>query len=152
MRRLLFLSLFLVASPALAQAPGITVPADTLIAARQSNFLLSEGTFMGMKNAIADKEDVTVWADAAGFLANWAGTLPSLFPPGTEKGHDTKALAAVWTDRAGFEKAATRYGDAAKKLQAAAKSGDKAAFAAAFKETGKACGACHKKFRQKDED
>ena len=146
------LTTLIAVAPALASAQTIPVSPDTIIAARQTNFLLSAGTFTGMKNAVDDHESVKKWADFAGGLAEWAGVIPTLFPPGTEKGHDTKALAAIWSDRAGFEKAAANYADAAKTLQAAAKADDKDAFAAAFKQTGKACGACHKKFRQKEED
>jgi len=55
----------------------------------------------------------------------------------------------VWTDMAGFQ-AASKAADAAyDKLAAAAGSGDQAALAAAFADTGKACGACHDKFRAK---
>jgi cytochrome c556 len=141
-----------IAAPAWAQSPPatISVKPEVLIAARQSAYAMSSGTFAGMKDAIKDGEDVKPWADAAADMAEWAGVIPSLFPPGTEKGNDTKAKPAVWSDRAGFIKAAGVYQDAAKKLAAAAKANDKAAFAAAFKETGKACGACHKAYREKE--
>jgi cytochrome c556 len=141
-----------IAAPAWAQSPPatISVKPEVLIAARQSAYAMSSGTFAGMKDAIKDGEDVKPWADAAADMAEWAGVIPSLFPPGTEKGNDTKAKPAVWSDRAGFVKAAGVYEDAAKKLAAAAKANDKAAFAAAFKETGKACGACHKAYREKE--
>jgi cytochrome c556 len=138
----------LAASPALADP--ITVPSDLIISARQTSFFLSAGVFGGFKGAIASGADVKPLADGAGALAEWAGLLPSLFPPGTDKGHDTKALPKIWTDTAGFQKAADNYATAAKSLEAAAKAGDKAAFAAAFKQTGKACGACHKAYREKE--
>ena len=71
-----------------------------------------------------------------------------MFPAGSDKG-DTKALPAVWTDWAGFE-AASKNADAAfDKLTVAAGSGDMAQLTAAFTDTGKACGACHEKFRAK---
>ncbi len=141
-----------VAAPAWAQSPpaSIAVKPDVLIAARQSAYAMSAGTFVGMKNAIKDGEDLKPWAQAAADMAEWAEVIPSLFPPGTETGHDTKAKSAVWSDQAGFAKAAGVYADAAKKLAAAAKADDKAAFAAAFKDTAKACGACHKAYREKE--
>lgn len=140
----------ILAPAAYAQSGTVSVKPETLIAARQSAFALSAGTFQGMKEAIKDQEPVRPWADLANELADWAALIPDMFPAGTEKGHDTHALAAVWSDRAGFEKAARTYHDAALKLAAAAKEDDKSAFAAAFKETGKACGACHKTYRQKE--
>jgi cytochrome c556 len=141
-----------IAAPAWAQNPPATIAIkpDVLIAARQSAYAMSAGTFGGMKNAIKDGEDVKPWADAADEMADWAGVIPSLFPPGTEKGHDTKAKPAVFSDPAGFAKAAGVYADAAKKLALAAKANDKAAFAVAFKQTAKACGACHKAYREKE--
>ena len=70
------------------------------------------------------------------------------FVDGSDKG-DTKALPAIWTDRAGFQ-AASKASDAAyDKLAVAAGSGNLEALTAAFAETGKTCGACHDKFRAK---
>jgi cytochrome c556 len=59
-------------------------------------------------------------------------------------------LPTVWSDRAGFEKAAADYASAADAMAAAAKAGDKDAFTAAFEQTGAACGACHKVYREPD--
>ena len=70
-----------------------------------------------------------------------------MFPAGSDK--DTKALPTVWSDSAGFL-AASKAADAAyDKLATAAGSGDMAALTAAFGDTGKACGACHDKYRAK---
>mgnify|MGYP006184679683 FL=1 len=70
------------------------------------------------------------------------------FPAGSDKG-DTKALPAIWTDMAGFQAASKASDMAYDKLAVAAGSGDQAALAAAFADTGKTCGACHDKFRAK---
>ncbi len=151
--RLLPVALFLaIAAPAWAQSPpaAIAIKPDVLIAARQSAYAMSAGTFAGMHNTVKNGEEVKQWSDAADEMADWASVIPSLFPPGTEKGHDTKAKPAVFSDPAGFAKAAGVYADAAKKLAVAAKANDKAAFAIAFKETAKACGACHKAYREKE--
>ena len=54
-----------------------------------------------------------------------------------------------WSDWAGFQ-AASKNADAAyDKLAVAAGSGDLAAVTAAFGDAGKACGACHTKYRAK---
>ncbi len=70
-----------------------------------------------------------------------------LFPPGSDQG-DTKALPAVWTDRAGFEQANANIVTRLRALRAAADAGDAAAFATAFQQTGAACGSCHRTYRQ----
>jgi cytochrome c556 len=150
MKRLLAAITLLLATPALAGP--VSLPSDTIIASRQTTLFLSGVVFGGLKQVVTSGADVKPFADNAAAIAEWAGILTTMFPPGTEKGHDTKALPAIWTDRAGFEKDAANYETAAKALAAAAKADDKAAFAVAFKQTGKACGACHKAYRQKDED
>jgi cytochrome c556 len=156
MKRLLVAFAVLAATPILSATPGladpVTVPSDTIIGARQTTFLLSSFVFLGIKAAVTSGADPKHYADSAGALVEWAGIIPTLFPPGTEKGHDSKALSKIWTDTAGFEKAAANYAEAAKTLQAAAKAGDAKAFAAAFKQTGKACGACHKAYRAKEDE
>ena len=104
-----------------------------------------------MKRAVAAKVDVKPYADNATAIANWMRQFPALFPPGSEKGHDTKALPAIWSDRAGFEKAGANLVAAADKLSEVAKTGDKAAFAEQFEAMGKACGACHRNYRARSE-
>ena len=153
MRLLIAASLVATASAAAwGQTPpaSIAIKPELLIQARQSAYALSAGTFQGMEATVKGGGDVKPWAHAAGEMAEWAEAIPTMFPPGTEKGGDTKALPKVWSDTAGFAKAAGAYADAAKTLQTAAKANDKAAFAVAFKTTAKACGACHKAYRQKD--
>jgi len=70
-----------------------------------------------------------------------------LFPAGSDK--DSKALPTVWSDMPGFLAASKNVDAAYDKLAVAAGSGDLAAVTAAFGDTGKACGACHDKFRAK---
>ncbi len=72
--------------------------------------------------------------------------LPARFPAGSGTG-DTRALPAIWSDRAGFETANTNMVTQLRALQAAATAGDQAALAAAFQQTGATCGACHRPYR-----
>jgi cytochrome c556 len=131
---------------AAAQSPGFDP-----ITTRQNGQDLVGALTGDMKRAVAAKEDVKPYADGAQAISRWALQFPTLFPPGTEKGHDTKALPAIWSDRAGFEKAAATLSDAAGKLSAAAKTNDKAAFADQFDTMTKACAACHRNYRAKSE-
>ncbi len=86
-------------------------------------------------------------------IAAAAAALPSWFPAGSgpETKAKTRALAVVWTDGAEFGADAQHFREAADKLNAAANSGDMASVGPAFLATGHACGACHDKFRAKEE-
>jgi cytochrome c556 len=70
------------------------------------------------------------------------------FGPGTDVGQH-KAKPEVWTDAAKFQDTAKKMQEQVGKLSVAAKSGDAAAFKAAFGEAGKSCKACHDDFRKK---
>ena len=132
-----------------AQGTGPLTP-DQIIAARQSGQALMGASFTDMKYAIDTKAtDVKRFKAAADAMVRWMGVFPALFPPGTEQGHDTKALPAIWSDRPGFEKDARDMVAAAQKLAQTADANDPAAFAGAFQDTGKACGACHRAYRAK---
>jgi len=130
-----------------ADSQSVPIKTDDVIAARQAGFSLLGAQFGLMKSAVAADADVKPFADSAKSAGLWARSIPSLFPKGTEQGHDTQAKPEIWSDSAGFEKAAQNMADAAAKLAQAAESGDKASFAAQFKETGKACGECHRAYR-----
>jgi cytochrome c556 len=123
--------------------------ADQLIAARQAGFKLQGAAFGGMKGVIDAKGDVKTQAFAAGAIAAWARALPGLFPAGSDGG-TTKALPTVWSDRAGFEKAAATLTTEAGKLADLAKAGDQAGFATQWGVVRNACSACHDKYRVAD--
>jgi len=56
----------------------------------------------------------------------------------------------VWSDRAGFEKAAATLATEAAELANIAKAGDQAGFAAQWGVVRNACSACHDKYRVAD--
>jgi cytochrome c556 len=120
-----------------------------LIAARQAAFALNGGDFGYIRSVVGAKGDVKQLEAPAKAIAKWAAVIPTMFPAGTEKGGDTKALPEIWSDSAGFQKAAMALGTAATTLAVAAKAGDADAVAAATKTLGDACGACHKAYRAK---
>ena len=93
--------------------------------------------------------DVKPYATGAEAMVKWAMQYTALYPDGTQTGHDTKAKPEIWSDRAGFEKADAAFVSAAEKLAEAAKSGDKAAFAAAFTTTTQSCGGCHRNYKER---
>ena len=155
MRRTSLLALALVAIPltaSWAQTPPPTpagLTPEQIVAARQSGYFLSGGSFAAMKVAAESGADVKQLVFPARTLARWARTLPSLFPAGTNL-PTSKALPAVWSDRAGFEARATAYAEAAARLAEAAQSGDRAAFLARWTETRATCSGCHDTYRRSD--
>lgn len=119
------------------------------IAVRQAGFSMQGADFAFIRSVVAAKGDVKPLEVPAKAIAKWAAVIPTLFPKGSESGHDTKALPEVWSDPAGFQKIALAIGDAATKLAEAAKAGDADAVAADTKLLGEQCGACHKGYRAK---
>lgn len=128
-------------------APAVPLPADTIIAARQAGYDLQAGVATGMKTVIDAGGDVKGLVDGAKGLSSWGHVIPSMFPDGTQAGHNTKARPEIWSDRAGFEKAAEKFWIEADKLTTLADAGDKAGFAAQYTVTTQACGACHRAYR-----
>ena len=137
------------ASVLTAAAATRRADADQLIAARQAGFKLQGAAFGGMKGVIDAKGDVKTQAFAAGAIAAWARALPGLFPAGSDGG-TTKALPTVWSDRAGFEKAAATLATEAAKFADLAKAGDQPGFATQWGVVRNACSACHDKYRVAD--
>ncbi len=118
------------------------------IETRKAGQDLLAGDFGGIKAVIVANGDVKTLEGPAKAIQRWALVFPTLFPAGSDKG-DTKAAPAIWSDPAGFQKAAVALSNAGATLAAAAKAGDATAVAAAFKGVGEACGACHKDYRLK---
>lgn len=119
-----------------------------VIKQRQDNRKAAGAEMRAIKGVIDSKGDTKAIVTHAAKLKELEAAFEKMFPAGSDKG-DTKALPTVWSDMAGFQ-AASKAADAAyDKLAVAAGSGDMAAVAAAFGDTGKACGACHTKYRVK---
>jgi cytochrome c556 len=142
MTRKLVLAFLTLALAGTAHAAGPD-PIET----RQAGQDLMAADFAGIRAVIAAKGDVKTLQKPAEALARWMKQFPSQFPPGSDTGHDTKALPAVWSDSAGFQKAADNFVDAANKLAELAKAGDADGMASQVKVVGDACGACHKTYR-----
>lgn len=70
----------------------------------------------------------------------------TLFPKGSETGGETAAKPDIWTNKSEFDAIAKQLEEATAKAAAAAPSGlDN--FKTAMADVGKACKACHEKFR-----
>jgi cytochrome c556 len=138
----------MLATGAMVGGATIALAQADVIKQRQENRKATAAEMRAIKAIIDNKGDVkSVQANAAK-LEELELAFVKLFPAGSDKG-DTKALPTVWSDMAGFQ-AASKAADAAyTQFATAAGSGDLAQLTAAFGATGKACGACHEKFRAK---
>ena len=130
-----------------SHAQTVTLAPDQVIAARQGGMALTSGNVAAMKAANEAKADVKPLAGGARALAQWGRAYPGLFPDGTQTGHDTKAKPEIWSDRAGFEKAASNFVEAAEKLAQLADANDKAGFASQYTVLTQSCGGCHRTYR-----
>jgi cytochrome c556 len=136
------------AAGAMVGGATIALAQADVIKQRQDNRKETAATMRAIKGVIDAKVDAKTVVPMAAKLKTLEMAFEKMFPAGSDKG-DTKALPTVWSDMPGFM-AASKGADAAyDKLAVAAGSGDLAAVTAAFGETGKACGACHDKFRAK---
>jgi cytochrome c556 len=136
------------AAGAMVGGATIALAQADVIKQRQDNRKETAATMRAIKGVIDAKGDVKTVVPQAAKLKELEIAFVKLFPAGSDKG-DTKALPTVWSDSAGFMAASKNVDGAYDKLAVAAGSGDLAAVTAAFGDTGKACGACHEKFRAK---
>lgn len=86
----------------------------------------------------------------AAAIAQLAPQVGNWFPAGSgpQDGIRTDAKAEAWTQRAEMMAIAAKFAQSVPALEAAAKSGDVAALAAAVRTTGGTCKSCHDQFRK----
>lgn len=140
-----FLSTLLVSSMALAGSDAIEsrqqLMEDTRDAAKVIGGMLKKNQPFDAEAAMASFK---VWQKTA----NEAG---ELFPEGSETGHDTEARETIWSDRDGFNKEMSNFGN---QVDAAISAGPDSleALSAAAGPVFKACKACHEGYRVEKED
>jgi cytochrome c556 len=136
------------AAVAMVGGATIALAQDDVIKARQDDRKQAAAAMRAIKGIIDAKGPTAGAVEQAAKLKQLQVAFEKMFPAGSDKG-DTKALPTVWSDWAGFQAAGKAADAAYDKLSVAAGSGDMAALTAAFADAGKACGACHEKFRAK---
>jgi len=129
-----------------APKPEAVLSAEDTVAARQASFMLSGAAMGAIKAAVEAKADPKSMQFTARALNRWAKQLPAMFPEGTAL-EGSGAKPEVWSDRAAFEAAAAEYVAATDGLVSASASGDYAIFAERWAAVGRACKACHDRFR-----
>lgn len=132
--------LLLPASPALAE--------DT---PQEQRHELMEGVGDGAKTIGGMLEGERAFDAAAAMeaLQTWdhaAGVFGDMFPAGTDTGHDTRALPAIWDDRAGFDASLQEWAEAVDAAIAADPQTLEELQAAAGP-VFKKCKACHEDYR-----
>ena len=137
-----------IAVGAMAGGATIALAQADVIKARQDNRKATAAEMRAIKGIIDAKGDAKEAGPHAAKLKDLEMAFVKMFPAGSDKG-DTKALPTVWSDMAGFEAASNAADMAYDGLAKAAASGDLAQLTTAFGDTGKACGACHTKYREK---
>jgi cytochrome c556 len=149
MSRLLLAIAILAVGSVRAAAPCDTpvAAADEWIATRQAGMAFQASLIADIVRAIGTEAEIAPFAGVGEAIAAWSMALPDLFPVGTERGHGTRALPAVWSDRAGFEQAAASLTQAALTMAKAAGAGDRPAFIKAAGATSLACARCHFTYR-----
>src|SRR5580698_4705932 len=138
-----------IAAGAMVSAATVAFAQADVIKARQDNRKATGPLMKGIKDAIDAKGDAKVVAANAAKLKELELAFDKMFPAGSDQGAKTAALPTVWSDMAGFQKASADANAAYDKLAMAAGSGDFAAMETARVDVGKACGACHTKYRAK---
>ena len=114
---------------------------EELVEARQGAMKEDGGLLRGA--AALTGADAVAAADT--LIRNYTN-LPHMFPEGSIVG-DSKALPAIWENKAGFDAIFAKGLQGASDMKAAAEAGDAAAYAAALQVIGGTCGECHQKFR-----
>lgn len=129
--------------PAAAAAPS----AAELVAARKTMMHMAATLlFQSVMPAVKNGTDVKAQQHAAEGLAHFGHSLPGLFPPGSAT-PESRALPAIWANKADFDAKSHAFGAAADRLAELAAAGDSAGFAAQARVVGQGCGACHTPYR-----
>lgn len=120
-------------------------PTGDAVGIRKAVMRLHGGTLAGLNAVVQAKADPKGFVNAAAALNASSAQLVGLFPAGSTA--NSRALPVIWSDAAGFAKAATEFGAAAEQVRVAAAAGDATAFAAAVKVVSDNCTSCHQTFR-----
>lgn len=136
------------AAAAAVLVAGTALAQGDVIAERRAGLKRMGEHMQAMKAVVDNRGDVRPLAATVDDMIAWYRTMPGRFPPGSDKG-DTRALPALWNERANFETINNNMVNQLQALRTAAASGDSAAFATAYGQTGQTCGTCHRPYRQR---
>lgn len=130
---------------------------EDMIKARQSGYTFMAWNMGKIKAQVVDgsvpfnKDQVLAAANVVAAVAN--SGMGALYAPGTDKGmgwKETRLKPAFFTEQDEVRKIAMNFIQQANTLQQVAATGDQGAIKAQFGEMGKACKACHDKYRTEE--
>jgi cytochrome c556 len=93
--------------------------------------------------------DVKAAGHAADGLDLFGHSIAGLFPEGSA-GPNSRALPAIWANKADFDARANAFGDSAARLKQLADAGDTAGFAAQAPIVARGCNGCHSLYRAEE--
>ena len=150
MKRLLLASLLVACSSLLAGAVFAQAKPEDAIKYRQGVYRVIGWNFGPMAAMVKGDRpyDAAAFARHAEIVAFMSELPLEGFIPGSDSG-ETKAKPEIWLDMDDFKAKLEKMQAEVAKLAEVAKSGDFNAAKAQLGETGKACKACHDKYRNK---
>jgi cytochrome c556 len=151
-KRLLLAGLAFALGAGITQTALAQVKPDTLVKQRQAVMTL-QGKYFGPLAGMAQGK-IPYNADTVAMNAAFLDALSRMpwdgFAPASKDATaKTAALPAVWSEGDKFKTAQDNFQNAVQALVKVSRGGDEAAQKAAIGGVGKACGACHQDFREK---
>ena len=116
-----------------------------VIAERRAGLKRMGEHMQAMKAVVDSRGNVQPLAATVDDMIAWYRSMPGRFPDGSDRG-DTRALPAIWAEKANFETVNNNMVNQLQALRTVAASGDAGAFAAAYGQTGQTCGTCHRPY------
>jgi cytochrome c556 len=151
MKKTLVLAAVAVAMSSAAGIAAAQVKPDVLVKQRQSAMTLVAkywGPIAGMASGKVSPYNADVVSRNATYLENLAQMPWDGFHENT-KGEKSRALPAIWQQKAKFDELAQRLQSETAKLGEVARKKDEAGVKQQYAAVGKVCGACHEGFREK---
>jgi cytochrome c556 len=151
MKKTLVLAAVAVAMSSVAGIAAAQVKPDVLVKQRQSAMTLVAkywGPIAGMASGKVSPYNADVVSRNATYLENLAQMPWDGFHENT-KGEKSRALPAIWQQKAKFDELAQRLQSETAKLGEVARKKDEAGVKQQYAAVGKVCGACHEGFREK---
>jgi cytochrome c556 len=140
-----------VALGSLAGAASAQMKPEVLVKQRQAAMTLIGkywGPIAGMASGKVSPYNADVVSRNATYLENLAQMPWDGFHENT-KGEKSRALPAVWSEKAKFDELTQRLQSETAKLGQVARAKDEAGVKQQYAAVGKVCGACHENFREK---
>jgi cytochrome c556 len=138
----------LIVAVALAVGIQAAVPQNLDVIKERKQIMKQTGAAAGAAGKMLKGEspfDLAAVQTALKTMAEAAAKMPTLFPDDSKTGGDTRALPAIWDDKADVNARYAKLGQDAANALAAIK--DQASFAATMPPIFKDCGGCHEKYR-----